>query len=94
MSHVCRIAFFVKKWKSHDAIDISSGGREGPPLTGPSPDEPFLYDGRHRFIAAVLRGAKTIQANFWFHRSTDMLSPQMIDYLTGKTDTKPGSASA
>jgi hypothetical protein len=87
-NHLGRVKFFVNNASDYDedAILLSNGSPEG----FPDLDEPHFYDGRHRFVAAVLRGDKTIKARFrWSCAATVFLSHPVIAYLTGDSDTKP-----
>lgn len=83
-----RIKFFVDNPLAADPILIGNGSRQGLDL---GPDEPCLFDGRHRYLAAVLRGDETIPASFGigYMPRVDRLPQAVIDYLTGKTDVKP-----
>jgi hypothetical protein len=85
-NHAGRIRYFVENPSEADPILISNGVEQGL-----SPDEPFLFDGRHRFIAAILRGDSTIKASFGFTElpRQSVLPRQVIDYLSGSTNTKP-----
>jgi hypothetical protein len=79
-----RIRFFVDNPGEADPILISNGTCEGLP-----PDEPFLYDGQRRYLAAVLRGDTTIAASFGELPVKDRLPKTIIDYITGLTHIKP-----
>jgi hypothetical protein len=86
LNHAGRVKFFVDNLHQADAIIISNGAEEGL-----SSDEPFLYDGRHRFLAAVLRGDTTIKASFGFGElpARFLLPKRVREYLTGQTNIKP-----
>jgi hypothetical protein len=72
-----------------DAILLRNGIIEGLPHL----DEPHFYDGRHRLVAAVLRGDKTRKARLrWNLPAYTFLSWSVIAYLTGESDRKPESA--
>ncbi|HLJ94828.1 MAG TPA: hypothetical protein VKU02_16750 [Gemmataceae bacterium] len=86
--HLDRVKFFFDKPSDddEDAILLSNGS----PYGRPDLDEPHFYDGRHRFVAAVLRGDKTIRAMFrWPCAATVFLFRRVIVYLTGDSDIKP-----
>ncbi len=89
--HLRRIKFFVLNPSDHteDAVMVSGGGPDRLPVY-----EPVLYDGRHRYVAAVIRGEKTINVKFasrmYFGIHPDAWLPQDIaDYLRGVSDVKP-----
>jgi hypothetical protein len=92
-NHLGRVKFFVKALRDpeYDPILISNGITQN----RPDLDEPHIWDGRHRYLAAVVRGDATINAMFRFVPVLRKggLSEPVVDYLTGKTDQKPPAAS-
>jgi hypothetical protein len=87
-NHLGRVRFFFDNLSDDDldAILLSNGS----PVGKPDLDEPHFYDGRHRFVAAVLRGDRTINVEFrWGQDPSVFLSRPVIAYLTGDSDTKP-----
>jgi hypothetical protein len=83
-----RIQFFVRCKKQWDPIIVSNGVDEGL-----SSFEPLIYDGQHRFLAAVLRGDVTIRTSWgqWGIPRRLLLPMAIRDYLTGRTGVKPGA---
>jgi hypothetical protein len=88
-NHLGRVRFFFDELSDDDldAILLSNGS----PVGKPDLDEPHFYDGRHRFVAAVLRGDRTMKAEFrWGGPDPSVfLSGPVIAYLTGDSETKP-----
>lgn len=86
-NHLGRIRFLFDN-PSDDAIKLCNGT----PVKQPDLDEPHFFDGRHRYLAALLRGDSTINVLFrWGNHDClpYFLSRPVIAYLTGDSDVKP-----
>jgi hypothetical protein len=82
-----RIRFFYDNPSDDpsDAIYIGNGFHHHKPDL----DEPHIYDGRHRYLATVLRGDRTIKADFRVGDYDNFLTRPVIAYLVGRSDVKP-----
>lgn len=74
--HLSKIKHYIEKGVD-SPIDIDCFCKDGDVHP-----HPIIIDGRHRYIAAVLRRDEKIKATFSGHRG-------LHDYLTGKTKEKP-----
>lgn len=89
-NHLGRIRFLFENPSDADidAIVICNGM----PDRQPELDEPHFFDGRHRYLAAVLRGDSIINVVFRWGNQSNLpyfLSRPVIAYLTGDSDVKP-----